>query len=383
VHQHPIIAPGPYFIVRSGRIKEKKKAVTRYVGIDLGKRTYEVAIVEKGGVKKSNGKTFVAGRQALYKKLRPTDKVALEAGNMAFIIAKELEASVGCQVYVLNPGSLALIYGSMKKTDKEDSMKLAHILEDFQEGRLPVVPVPSDKEMYRRKLLAAYRRTQQSRSREINKLHALFLAQGISTKVRSDLATSEDRKEAIKELTSLEREEAEYLVACLDQHEQRIEALNRQIKQESAGDEVIERLQSVPGVGPMVAFAFVAHVGAERFENSGQVSNYLGLVPRVYISGLTVRYGRITKRGNGYLRALLTQAAWALIRTKKGGKLKERYEYMTVENSIAKKKAIVAIARRIAELLYTLMRDKTWYASRPFIRKKKALEELAQLAISA
>ena len=45
----------------------KKKAVTRYVGIDLGKRTYEVAIVEKGGVKKSNGKTYTAGRQALYK----------------------------------------------------------------------------------------------------------------------------------------------------------------------------------------------------------------------------------------------------------------------------------------------------------------------------
>ena len=71
-------------------MKGQKKAVTRYVGIDLGKRTYEVAIVENGSVKKSNGKTFTAGRQALYKKLRSTDKVALEAGNMAFIMAKEI-----------------------------------------------------------------------------------------------------------------------------------------------------------------------------------------------------------------------------------------------------------------------------------------------------
>ena len=132
----------------------------------------------------------------------------------------------------------------------------------------------------------------------------------------------------------------------------------------------------------MVAFAFVSHVGAERFENASQVSNYLGLVPRVYISGETVRYGRITKRGNGYLRALLVQAAWALTRTKQGGKLKERYEYMTAEKSKSKKKAIVAIARRMAELLYTLMKDGTGYEARPFIRENKT-EELVRLAMSA
>jgi transposase len=350
--------------------------------LDLGKRTYEVAIVEKGAAKMSNGKTCIAGRQALYKRLRPGDKVALEAGNLAFIIAKEILAAVGCKVYVLNPSHLALIYKSMKKTDKEDALKLAHILEDFQEDRLPLVPVPSDKEMRRRKLLACYRRAQQSRGREINRLHGLFLACGITTIVREDLSTYECRKEAIKALTGIEYEEAKYLVACLDLHEKQIQALNREIKNESAGDEVIKRLQSVPGVGPLVAFAFVSHVAAERFENAGQVSNYLGLVPRVYMSGETVRYGRITKRGNGYLRALLVQAAWALTRANKGGKLKDRYEYMTIEKSKSKKKAIVAIARRIAELLYALMRDGSSYEVRPFKRERN-VEELARLAISA
>ena len=363
-------------------MKAEKVREPRYVGIDLGKRTYEVAIVGKGGVKISNGKTCVAGRQSLYKKLRAQDKVALEAGNLAFIIAKEIEAAVGCRVYVLNPSHLPLIYGSMKKTDKEDSLKLAHIVEDFQEERLPVVPVPSDKEMERRKLLASYRRAQQSRIREINRLHGLFLAQGITTMTKEDLSTSDSRKEAILVLTGIELAEAKYLVECLDLHEGQIETLNRKIKEESAGDEVIERLQSVPGVGPMVAFAFVSHVGAERFENASQVSNYLGLVPRVYISGETVRYGRITKRGNGYLRALLVQGAWALTRSKQGGKLKERFEYMTIEKSVSRKKAIVAIARRMAELLYTLMRDGTRYEVRPFIREKKG-EEIAKLAMSA
>jgi len=67
-----------------------------------------------------------------------------------------------------------------------------------------------------------------------------------------------------------------------------------------------------------------------------------------------------------------------------GGKLKERFEYMTVEKSKSRKQAIVAIGRRLAELLYTLMRDGTKHESRPFIREgKKAAEELAKLAMSA
>ena len=362
----------------------KTKTITRYVGIDLGKRTYELAIVGKGGkVVRSGGKTYPFARQNLYKKLRPGDKVAIEAGNMAFIMAKEIEAAVGCRVYVLNPSHLALIYRSMKKTDKEDALKLAHILEDCREERLPLVSVPSDKEINRRKILAGYKRVKQSRNREINQLHGLFVSQGITTKTRKDLCTSKNREDAVKELSGLERQEAEYLLKRLSLCEQRILELDAQIEEEAAGDEIIQCLQSIPGVGPKVSFAFVAHVAAERFENAGQVSHYLGLVPRVYISGDTIKYGRISKRGNSYVRALLVQASWALIRTKKGGKLKARYEYMTLEKSKSKKKAIVAIARRLAELMYTMMRDRTWYASRPFVLKKQEANRLAQVALSA
>ena len=357
---------------------------TRYVGIDLGKKTYHMAVVGKSGkVIMSNGTTYTAGRQGLYKKLRPEDKVGLEACSLAFIMAKEMEAAVGCTVYVLNPGRLAIIYKSMKKTDKEDALKLAHILQDFAEERLPVVPVPSDKEMRRRKLLANSRRAQNNRTRLINLLHALFVSQGITSKVRKDLATEGVRTEAIQELSGIERDEAEYLLQCLCLSEKRIEKLEQMITEEAAGDEEIERLQSIPGVGPKVAFAFVSHVGAARFENAGQLSNYLGLVPRVYMSGDTVRYGPITKRGNAYVRALLVQGAWSLVRSNTGGKLKELYEYMTIEKSKNKKKAIVAVARQLAEMIYTMMRDKTWYEHRKFKPAKETAAELAQLAISA
>jgi len=367
-------------------MKEKNiNADQRFVGIDLGKRTYHVAIVGGNGkVTMSNGMTYAEGRQALYKKLRPSDTVALESGGLAFIMAKEMEKAVGCTVHVLNPYRLSVIYASMKKTDKEDALKLAHILVDFSEERLPTVPVPSDKEITRRKLLASSRRVVQSRCRYINQLHGLFVSQGITTVTRKDLASAENRKKAIALLTGIEREEAEYFCNCLKLCDDRIAKLEEQMEAEAAGDKVIEDLQTVPGVGPKIAFAFAAHVGAERFENAGQVSNYLGLVPRVYMSGDTVRYGSITKRGNSYLRALLVQGAWALVRANRGGKLKERYEYMTLEKSISKKKAIVAIARRMAELMYTLMKDGTRYECRPFIREKKtAGEKSAELAMGA
>ena len=363
-------------------MEEEKR---RYVGIDLGKRAYQLAIVDrKGKVKMSNGKTTSEGRQLLYKKLTPHDKVAIEAGNLAFTMAKELETIVGCETRILNPSHLALIYGTMKKTDKEDALKLAHILEDYKNERLPLVPLPSEQEMKRRKLLGSYRREQRTRNQTINRLHGLYLAQGITDVVKSDLATGEARVETIERLNGLEREEAEHLLMSLELYEKRIKVLENQMEKESEGDEEITRLQNVPGVGPKVSFAFVSHVAHERFENSSQVSNYLGLVPRVYISGDTVRHGHITKRGNSYLRALLVQASWALIRSKKGGCLKERYKYMTEVKAISKKKAIVAIARRLAELLYTLMKNGTEYEVRKFRPEKRAeVKQLVQLAISA
>jgi transposase len=73
------------------------------------------------------------------------------------------------------------------------------------------------------------------------------------------------------------------VLKCLEPHEERTAAL----KQEMA--ERIERLESVPGVGPVIVFAFSAFVNGERFENGAQVGNYLGLTPQVYIVFLLVK----------------------------------------------------------------------------------------------
>jgi hypothetical protein len=99
-------------------MKEEKR---RYVGIDLGKREYTMAIIStKGKMILHKGKTNIQGRAALYKLLEKSDKIALEAGNLAFIMAREIQKLVGSEVRVLNSAKLPFIWDAPTKTDKSD-----------------------------------------------------------------------------------------------------------------------------------------------------------------------------------------------------------------------------------------------------------------------
>jgi hypothetical protein len=166
----------------------------RYVGIDLDKRTWEMAVITRTGklweddgpvekVTRFHGRTAAEGRLRLYAKLEAGDKVALEAGSLAFIMAKELGKTVGCVIRVLNPSKLAVIYASEKKTDKEDAMKLAQLVCDLPDSRLLTVAVPSDREMERRKL--GDRREQTNRIQAASRPRGLFVHAGITTVVKN------------------------------------------------------------------------------------------------------------------------------------------------------------------------------------------------------
>jgi transposase len=198
-------------------------------------------------------------------------------------------------------------------------------------------------------------------------LHALFVHQGHTTVVKKQLATTAKRQEVIGLLSGQEREEAEWILKYLELHEMRLTELKKQISAEAQEDENMRRLQTVAGVGPIVAYAYVAHVGdGSRYTRAAQVSNYLGFVPRLDYSGTIQRQGHISKRGNGYLRGLLVQAAWSMVRSRDGGALRERYRYITATMGRSKKKSIVSIARRMAELMYSLLKNKREYEVRPW-----------------
>jgi transposase len=272
------------------------------------------------------GKTSEQGRRALYRLLEKGDKTALEAGNLAFIMAREIMERAGCDVRVLNPAKLPFIWGAPVKTDKEDAMKLAHLVEERRDEKLPVVPLPGGKENERRKTLSSYGREMRNRTGHINTLHAIFVRQGHTMVARKNLATAGKRQEAVRLLSGLEREGAEWILKYLELHEQRIRELKGKIEKEAKKGGDMKNLQTIPGAGPVAAYAFAAHVGdGSRFSTGAQVSNYIGFVPRLDYSGMIERNGHITKRGNGYLRGLLVHAAWPMVRRKKESFLRDRY----------------------------------------------------------
>jgi len=199
------------------------------VGIDLGKRSFEAAIVgSQGKVEQYNGVINVRGRQALYRRLRVQDKVALKAGGMAFTMAKEIEAAVRCRVYVVN---LSLVPPAWQETDRtvENSLKLAYMVKDLHEEQLPTVAAPSDGEMMRKNLAAGLQRERQIRNNALSRLHGLFLKCGERGLIKKDLMTPEQRQTAMERLHGPERNDAEYLLRCLELYERRIGEMEKEM----------------------------------------------------------------------------------------------------------------------------------------------------------
>jgi transposase len=144
-----------------------------------------------------------------------------------------------------------------------------------------------------------------------------------------------------------------------------LEVLNRKIAdadrivvKQADSDVRTRRLQTFPGVGPVTAAAFVATLDTtDRFEKAGQVRAFLGLVPREYSSGESTHRGRITKAGNARLRSLLVEAAWSVLRARATAAAALRGWGLRVAARRGKRIAAVALARRIAGILYAMWRD--------------------------
>jgi transposase len=139
-------------------------------------------------------------------------------------------------------------------------------------------------------------------------------------------------------------------------------AKTERITQELAEREPMTRfLMTAPGVGLIVAAMFVSVVDdAKRFSRAHQLESYLGLVPSEDSSGGKRRIGAITKQGNTYLRALLVQAGWCILRMKDTNDPIKSWGDALAQRR-GKRIAVVALARRLAGVLWAMWRDGTVY----------------------
>ena len=357
----------------------------RFIGIDLSKRNYEAVAIIAGEelIVHWNGKLDFQGRLRLLDRLHDGDVVALEAGTGTFKLATELQSKSGLTVLVLNAANLAVIYASLKKTDKEDALKLARLVQKFSPEELPIVPIPTVEEMERRALVAHESSLRHDRLRLINRLHAVFARSGFPNHTRAELKNASVRAELIEqELVgfskvaggNLHQFDLEYVAALPD--------LQVRIHDEvsPSGDDS-KILMSIPGFGLKTTMAILAYAGdMRRFDTPGQLVNYIGFSPRIYSSGDVDRRGAITKRGNSLVRGMLVQSAWGLIRTKSDNPLKKRYQAMIARGK-AKSVAIVATARKLTELVYVLLSRKQYCWHTGEVRLGQKLEKAGILVV--
>jgi transposase len=250
-----------------------------------------------------------------------------------------------------------------RKTDKDDALKLARMAMMQQ---LKPVHVPSFQGREHRTLVK-YRKTLDQRINRIkNAIRSLFANRGLELD-RGRRAWSTAGRERIdayrKPLSDCSLEELwqgqlDLELSQLDSLRERQTEVERRLEVIAAGDDRIQRVQTIPGVGRKTAEVLVTALDdVHRFRNARQVSAYVGLVPRQYQSGETDRFGRITKRGSRLLRAMLLECAWVSLQWNPWARA--TYDRIHGGQKTRKKKAALAVARKLAVVAWSMLKHET------------------------
>jgi len=152
----------------------------------------------------------------------------------------------------------------------------------------------------------------------------------------------------------------EQLLVVIETINAQIKKADQQIAKIANTDELCRRLMGVPGVGPVTAVVFKAVLDdIGRFKRAHLVESYLGLVPGERSSGDGKKRTAITKAGSRMLRTLLIQAAWGARRSRKRPPMAQWS--VGVEQRRGKHVAAVALARKLAGVLFAMWRNGTEY----------------------
>lgn len=149
---------------------------------------------------------------------------------------------------------------------------------------------------------------------------------------------------------------------CLEirELEQRVEAIETQLRVLARQMPVVQRLETIPGIGLLTATALVAFVGdVQRFPTPRHFASFLGLTPREFSSGQSRSLGRISKRGNSYLRMLLIHGARAVLLGAKRLTAPDRLRSwaLGLERHRGHNKATVALANKAARIVWAVWRN--------------------------
>ncbi|MGD0018868.1 MAG: IS110 family transposase [Candidatus Limnocylindrales bacterium] len=332
----------------------------RSIGLDLGRHKGEAAAVDGRGRAVGLGSVEVspAGLVDLIARLRPDDRVVLEASTNTWSIAELLAPHVA-EVVVSNPLRTRAIAEAKVKTDRIDAATLAELLAaDY----IPAVWQPDPDTLARRRLVSLRASLVRGRTGERNRVAAV-IGRRLATCPVSDPFGVTGR--AWLEGLDLPADERLALAMHLRLHDAiaaEIQLAEAAIARSVRDSAYVRHMLSVPGIGLTTAAALDALIGdIGRFGRPNKLVGYLGLDPAVRQSGARSYTGHISRAGQAHARALLIEAAHAAVRTP--GPLAGFY--LRVRRRRGTGIAIVAVARKLAVLVWHLLSHDVDYAWSP------------------
>jgi transposase len=324
-----------------------------YGAIDLHMRYSQIRIIDGDGVVRRDQR-IVTSRERLLKGFEEFGpmRVLLETGTESEWVAQALEQA-GHEVIVADP-NYAPMYGERQRKVKTDRRDVAALAEANRRGWYRATHRVSAAQRATRQLLRTRRQLVQVRSGAVALIRSLVKQDGYrlpscgAERVPARLAQMTLPAWLATAVTPLAR-----TIAAVTTE---IAGLDRELRTRAAADPIVERLQTVPGVGLIVALTFRTQLDTiDRFTHAGQVSAVIGLVPREDSSADRRHRGHITKAGPRELRSLLVQAAWACWRSKQSAALRAWAEQLAARRG--RRIAVVALARRLSRILYAIWRD--------------------------
>jgi transposase len=333
--------------------------------VDLAKNVFEVAISDSPGRVSLRKRLSRTQFPRFFAQLHPTT-VLLEACGSAHHWARLL-LSQGHQVVLLPPHAIRP-YVLRNKTDQADAKAL---LEAYRNEDIRPVPVKSIDQQ----ALTALHRLRSAwvaeRTARINTLRGILREFGLTIPVGARNVVPrvhqllDDTDSVIPGILRPVLREA---CSEIGELEGRIHLVELQLRDFVHTSDLARRLTSVPGVGLITATALVASVGnVNRFATGRRFASYLGLTPREWSSGTRRTLGRISKRGDVYLRMLMIHGARAVLVTAK--KLKQpdpiRAWAMNLQARRGHNKATVALANKLARCVWAVWREEREFVPFP------------------
>ena len=327
----------------------------KYIGCDFHPSFQQMAMLdlETGEMMERRLMHENGEAKAFYESLPGPVVVGIEAsGNTHWF--ESLLARCGHELWM---GDATAIRKQDSRKQKHDRRDARLILQLMEEGRFPKVWIPTVAERDLRQLLMHRHHLVRMRTRVKNQLQHIALNQGLQKKYKLWTKAGMEllRQLELEPWTRLRRD---VLLQMLEELEIKIQPLEQAVEREAEARPAAQRLQTHPGVGPVIALATVLTMGqVQRFENSRSWVSYLGLNPSEDSSGRRRRLGAISKQGNPFLRFLLVQGAAIAARGDKN--LARMYARLKAKkhHGVAK----VAVARKLAVRLYWMARTQKPY----------------------